>query len=258
MQAAVRLCSGGGYPSRTPRSSGLQLAPLPLPGRPLRSDIRLSETVTKSENNVAAVRTCRTSTHHGKNNLNANADTTAFTDTWLHAADTHASADPLGIRRTMPAAALRITLRYAGRVVRCRAGIACGMQELAANDGLDAFVWDSQYCCPPESLCNSRRTTASPWHLADESTRPYLGLAAGCSTSSLTRRAHARHWSDRPLLLRIAGPVAWPRRNPCFIRQLGSGTIRAFGCPPHRELVSRTAQSTLASQSIPTTEDNHK
>src|SRR6185503_10580593 len=57
--------------------------------------------------------------------------------------------------------------------------------ELAANDGLDAFVWDSQYCSP-ESLCNSRRTTASPWHLADESTRDYLGLAAGCSTSSLS------------------------------------------------------------------------
>jgi hypothetical protein len=33
---------------------------------------------------------------------------------------------------------------------------------------------------------NSRRTTAGPWHLADESTRAYLGLTAGCSTSSLT------------------------------------------------------------------------
>ena len=58
--------------------------------------------------------------------------------------------------------------------------------ELATNDGLDALVWHSQYCCSPESHCNSRRTTASPWHLADESTRAYLGLAAGCSTSSLT------------------------------------------------------------------------
>jgi hypothetical protein len=65
--------------------------------------------LTNSENNVA-MGTRQAATHHGKNNLNTDADTTAFNDTWVHAADTHASTDTLRIRRTMPEAALRITL----------------------------------------------------------------------------------------------------------------------------------------------------
>src|SRR4026208_2341511 len=43
----------------------------------------------------------------------------------------------------------------------------------------------------------------------------------------------------RPLP-RFATPVARLRRNTSFISQFGSVTIRAFGCPPRRELVLRT------------------
>jgi hypothetical protein len=67
--------------------------------------------VTKSENNVATQLTHAPRCHASRGKQpKANADTTAFTDVWLHAADTHASTDPLGIRRTMPAAGLRMTL----------------------------------------------------------------------------------------------------------------------------------------------------
>jgi hypothetical protein len=41
-------------------------------------------------------------------------------------------------------------------------------------------------------------------------------------------------------LQRSAAPVARLRLNTSFISQFGSVTIRAFGCPPRRELVLRT------------------
>ena len=101
------------------------------------------------------------------------------------------ASDQLGKQRYRAADTRRIATHH-GRTTQspmpCVTALLVSLAawELAANDGLDALVWDSQSCCSPQSHCNSRRTDASPWHLSDESTRAYLGLAAGRSTSSLT------------------------------------------------------------------------